>query len=81
MQSALVGDVLIECRSESLNRISGRYLVGFDKDFCGSTGGCGGGSCRSFRAGFAGVIFLRGHRRNIELPEDLDRYSNVEAAV
>ena len=72
MQSVLVGDVLIECCSESLNRISGRYLFGFDDDFCG------GGSCRSCRAGFAGGIR---YRRNIELPEDLDRYSNVEAAV
>ena len=72
MQIALVGDVLIECCSKSLNRISGRYLFGFDEDFCG------GGSCRSCRAGFAGGIE---HRWNIELPENLDRYSNVEAAV
>ena len=35
MQFSLVGDVLIECCSESLNRIARKYLFGFDGDFCG----------------------------------------------
>ena len=82
VQFSLVGDVLIECCSESLNRIARNYLVGFDGDFCGVVVG----RCAAFaafaRAGFAGGRGIRrGHRRNIELLENLDRYSNVEAAV
>ena len=81
VQFSLVGDVVIECCSESLNRI-GRSNFGFDGDFCGVIVG----RCAAFaafaRAGFAGGRGIRrGHRRNIELLENLDRYSNVEAAV
>ena len=75
VQFSLVGDVLIECCSESSNRIAGRYLFAFDEDLCGVVGGRGSGSRSSCLAGGGG------HRRNIELPENLDRYSNVEAAV
>ena len=81
VQISLVGDVVIECCSESLNRISRRF--GFDGD---SGGVVVVGRCAAFaafaRAGFAGGRGIRrGHRRNIELLENLDRYSNVEAAV
>ena len=80
VQFSLLGDVLIECCSESLNRIA-RNIFGFDGDFCGVVvGRCAGAFAAFARAGFAGVFFLRGHR-NIELLENLDRYSNVEAAV
>ena len=72
VQFSLVGDVLIECCSESLNRISGNYLFRFNRDFCG------GRSCRSHRAGFMGGIW---HCWNIELLENLEWYSNIEAAV
>jgi hypothetical protein len=62
-----------------LNRI-GRSNFGLDGDFCGVIVG----RCAAFaafaRAGFAGGRGVR-HRRNIELLENLDRYSNVEAAV
>ena len=81
VQISLVGDVVIECCSESLSRISRSF--GFDGDFCGVVVV---GRCAAFaafaRAGFAGGRGIRrGHRRNIELLENLDRYSNVEAAV
>lgn len=82
VQFSLVGDVLIECCSESLSRISRRF--GFDGDSGGVVvvvGRCAGFAAFA-RAGFAGGRGIRrGHRRNIELLENLDRYSNVEAAV
>jgi hypothetical protein len=84
VQFSLVGDVLIECCSESLSRIARKYFFGFDGDFCGVVvvvGRCAGFAAFA-RAGFAGRRGIRrGHRRNIELLENLDRYSNVEAAV
>ena len=54
VQFSLVGDVLIECCSESLSRIS-RRLFGFDGDFCGVVvvGRCAG-LCRLCPSGFRG---------------------------
>ena len=53
VQFSLVGDVLIECCSESLNRIARKYFFGFDGDFCGVVvGRCA--ACSLCRAGFAG---------------------------
>jgi hypothetical protein len=69
VQFSLVGDVVIECCSESLNRIA-RNIFGYDGDFCGVVvGRCAGA-----------FAFSGGHWMNRCL-ENSDRHSNVEAAV
>ena len=47
VQFSLVGDVLIECCSESLNRIA-RNIFGFDGDFCGVVVGRWAGAFAAF---------------------------------